>query len=146
MGRDFDIVVFGASGFTGKLVAEYLAGRAKSDPPRRLALAGRDLDKLATVRAEAGLAAETPLLRADSADADLLAALVRASRVVLTTVGPYQLYGSPLVAACAEAGTHYVDLCGETAWMRAMIDAHHQQAKASGARIVFSCGFDFGSV
>jgi short subunit dehydrogenase-like uncharacterized protein len=142
MSREWDIAVFGASGFTGKLVAEYLAGRAKTDPPRRIALAGRDLHKLVAVRAEAGLAAETPLVRADSADPALLADLARRSRVVLTTVGPYQLYGAPLVAACAEAGTHYVDLCGETAWMRAMIDAHEKTAKASGARIVFSCGFD----
>jgi short subunit dehydrogenase-like uncharacterized protein len=79
---------------------------------------------------------------ADSANPASLADLARRSRVVLTTVGPYQLYGSPMVAACAEAGTHYVDLCGETAWMRAMIDAYERQAIASGARIVFSCGFD----
>ncbi|MDE3175746.1 MAG: saccharopine dehydrogenase NADP-binding domain-containing protein [Pseudomonadota bacterium] len=142
MSRDFDIALFGASGFTGKLTAEYLAGRANGDPPRRLALAGRDPDKLAAVRAEAGLPQDTPLVRADAADPSSLAELARRSQVVLTTVGPYQLYGSPLVAACAAAGTHYVDLCGETAWMRAMIDAREAQAKASGARIVFSCGFD----
>src|SRR5947209_7352460 len=140
--RDFDIAVYGASGFTGKLVCEYLAGRAKTDPPRRLALAGRDAAKLAAVRAEAGLPEDTPLVRADSSDPASLADLARRSRVVLTTVGPYQLYGSELVAACAQAGAHYVDLCGETAWMRAMIDAHEARAKASGARIVFSCGFD----
>jgi short subunit dehydrogenase-like uncharacterized protein len=140
MSRDFDIALFGASGFTGKLVAEYFAGRQATDPPRRLALAGRDLDKLAAVQAELGLSAE--LVRADSDDPASLADLARRARVVLTTVGPYQLYGSGLVAACAEAGTHYVDLCGEVAWMRAMIDAHEARAKASGARIVFSCGFD----
>ena len=142
MGRDFDIAVFGATGFTGKLAAEYLAGRAGSDPPRRLALAGRDLGKLAAARAESGLPKDTPLLRADSGDPSSLADLARRSRVILTTVGPYQLFGSTLVATCAAAGTHYVDLCGETAWMREMIDAHEAQAKASGARIVFSCGFD----
>jgi short subunit dehydrogenase-like uncharacterized protein len=142
MEREFDIAVFGASGFTGKLVAEYLAQRDKTDPPRRWALAGRDLDKLAAVRAEAGARAETPLVRANSDDPASLADLARRSRVVLTTVGPYQLYGAPLVAACAEAGTDYVDLCGETAFMRAMIDAHDAKAKQSGARIVFSCGFD----
>ena len=142
MSREFDIAVFGASGFTGKLVAEYLAGRADSRPPRRLALAGRDREKLVAVRAQTGLPENTPLVCADSGDLSSLADLARRSRVVLTTVGPYQTYGSPLVAACAAAGTHYVDLCGETAWMRAMIDAHEAQAKASGARIVFSCGFD----
>ena len=142
MARDFDIVVYGASGFTGKLVADYLASRAKSDPPRRWALAARNLEKLAEVRAASGAPDDTPLLRAESHDAASLAELARRSRVVLTTVGPYQLYGSALVAACAEAGTDYVDLCGETAWMRAMIDAHDAKAKASGARIVLSCGFD----
>ena len=140
MSRDFDIAIYGASGFTGKLVAEYLAGLAKSGPPRRVALAGRDAAKLAAVNAEIG--ADFPVIVADSADPASLADLARRTRVVLTTVGPYQLYGSPLVAACAQAGTHYVDLCGETAWMRAMIDAHERQAIASGARIVFSCGFD----
>ena len=142
MSREFDIALFGASGFTGKLVADYLAQRQKTDPPRRLVLAGRDLAKLAAVRDEAGLPEDTPLVRADSDDPAALADLARRSRVVLTTVGPYQLYGSALVAACAEAATHYVDLCGEVAWMRAMIDAHEATAKASGARIVFSCGFD----
>ena len=139
MSREFDIAIFGASGFTGKLVAEYFAQARRTDPPRRLALAGRDLAKLDAVRAEVGLPEDTPLVRADSDDP---AELARRSRVVLTTVGPYQLYGSALVAACAAAGTHYVDLCGEVAWMRAMIDAHEAAAKASGARIVFSCGFD----
>ena len=140
MSRDIDIAIYGASGFTGKLVAEYLAGLAPSEPRLRIALAGRDAAKLAAVNAEIG--AEFPVVVADSADPASLAALARRSRVVLTTVGPYQLYGSPMVAACAQAGTHYVDLCGETAWMRAMIDAYEPQAKASGARIVFSCGFD----
>ena len=142
MAREFDVAVFGASGFTGKLVAEYLAQRDKTDPPRRWALAGRNLEKLAAVRAAAGAGADTPLLRADSDDLASLAELARRSRVVLTTVGPYQLYGASLVAACAEAGTDYVDLCGEPLFMRAMIDAHDAKAKQSGARIVFSCGFD----
>ena len=140
MSREFDIAIYGASGFTGKLAAEYLAGLANKEPSRRVALAGRDASKLAAVNAEIG--AEFPIVVADSADPAALADLARRSRVVLTTVGPYQLHGSPLVAACAEAGTHYADLCGETAWMRQMIDAHERRAKASGARIVFSCGFD----
>ena len=142
MEREFDIALFGASGFTGRLVAQYLVARERTNPPLRWALAGRDPDKLAALRDEIGAGGEIALLRSDSNDAASLAALVRRCRVVLTTVGPYQLYGSPLVAACAEVGTDYVDLCGETAWMRAMIDAHHSSAKASGARIVFSCGFD----
>jgi len=140
MSREFDVAIYGASGFTGKLAAEYLAGLANREPSRRVALAGRDASKLAAVNAEIG--AEFPVVVADSADPASLADLARRSRVVLTTVGPYQLYGSSLVAACAEAGTHYADLCGETAWMRQMIDAHERRAKASGARIVFSCGFD----
>ena len=140
MARDFDIAIYGASGFTGKLVAEYLAGLAKTDPTLRLALAGRDAAKLAAVNAEIG--ADFPIVVADSGAQGALADLARRSRVVLTTVGPYQLYGSPLVAACVEAGTHYVDLCGETTWMRAMIDGHESQARLTGARIVFSCGFD----
>jgi short subunit dehydrogenase-like uncharacterized protein len=140
MSREFDIAIYGASGFTGKLVAEYLAGLVKSDPQLRVALAGRDAARLAAVNAEIGAA--FPVVVADSGDQGALADLARRSRVVLTTVGPYQLYGSPLVAACVEAGAHYVDLCGETAWMRAMIDGHEAQARSTGARIVFSCGFD----
>jgi short subunit dehydrogenase-like uncharacterized protein len=135
-----DVVVYGASGFTGRLVAEYLAERYPSG--LAWALAGRNLDKLARVRAEVGAPASTPLIAADGADRASLDALAKSAKVVLTTVGPYQLYGSDLVAACAAAGTDYVDLCGEPAWMRQMIDANDAAAKASGARIVFSCGFD----
>ena len=105
-------------------------------------MAGRNADKLSTVREEIGAPASTPLVVADSADADSLRALAESTRCVITTVGPYQLYGSDLVAACAEAGTDYVDLCGEPLWMRDMIAAHGERAKQSGARIVFSCGFD----
>jgi short subunit dehydrogenase-like uncharacterized protein len=140
--KPFDIVVFGAAGYTGRLVAEYLAGRPTDGVPLRWAMAGRNLDKLAAVRAEIGAPAPIPLLAADASDPASLAGLARSTTVVLTTVGPYQLYGSELVAACAAAGTHYVDLCGEPAWMRQMIDAHEAAARASGARIVFSCGFD----
>ena len=142
MTREFDVVVYGASGFTGKLVAEHIAHLGKTAPPLRWALAGRNAEKLAAVRAASGAPDDTTLLRAESHDAAALADLARRARVVLTTVGPYQLYGSPLVAACAAAGTDYVDLCGEPVWMRKMIDAHDSEAKASGARIVLSCGFD----
>ncbi|WP_010187586.1 saccharopine dehydrogenase family protein [Sphingomonas sp. PAMC 26605] len=136
--RDFDIIVYGATGFTGRLVAEYLTQIGA----QRWAMAGRSLSKLQEVRDLIGAPADTALLTANSDDPASLRALCERTQVVLTTVGPYQLYGSDLVAACAATGTAYVDLCGEPAWMREMIDAHHETAKASGARIVFSCGFD----
>lgn len=139
MDREFDVIVYGATGYTGKLVAEYLATR---DPAPRWAMAGRSREKLEAAREEAGVPADVPLIVADAADGEALAAMCRRTRVVLTTVGPYQLYGEPLLAACARTGTGYVDLCGEPAWMRAMIDRYDADAKASGARIVFSCGFD----
>ena len=140
MAKDFDIVVHGATGFTGRLVIEYLLARAPSG--LRWAMGGRSLDKLAAVRDAVGAPADTPLVVTDSASPDSLAALMARTRLVLTTVGPYQLYGSALVAACAQHGVDYVDLCGEPAWMRQMVDAHQAAAQASGARIVFSCGFD----
>jgi len=140
MQKEFDIVVHGATGFTGRLVIEYLL--ARGDTGLRWAMGGRSLDKLAAVRDEVGAPASTPLVVTDSADPASLAALMARTRLVLTTVGPYQLYGSALVQACAAHGVDYVDLCGEPAWMRQMIDAHHAAAQASGARIVFSCGFD----
>ncbi|PCD02620.1 saccharopine dehydrogenase [Sphingomonas spermidinifaciens] len=139
MDREFDVIVYGATGYTGKLVAEYLA---KRDPAPRWAMAGRSLTKLEAARAEVGAPADTPLIVAGADDPSALKAMCERTKVVLTTVGPYQLYGEPLVAAAAHTGTGYVDLCGEPAWMRAMIDKYDADAKASGARIVFSCGFD----
>ena len=141
--KPYDIVVHGATGYTGRLVAEVLLQRfpAGSGGPR-WAMGGRSLPKLQAVRDELGAPADTPLVVTDSADAASLQGLMAQTRLVLTTVGPYQLYGSALVAACADAGVDYVDLCGEPAWMRQMIDAHEATARASGARIVFSCGFD----
>jgi short subunit dehydrogenase-like uncharacterized protein len=138
----FDIVVYGATGFTGRLVAEYLAAHytGKDDP--KWAMAGRSLDKLASVRDAIGAPADTALIVADGGDAASLKAMVDQTRLVISTVGPYQLYGSDLVAACAALGTDYLDLCGEPLWMRKMIDAHEAAAKSSGARILFSCGFD----
>ena len=136
--RDYDIIVYGATGFTGRLVAEYLVRQGVT----RWAMAGRSRAKLEEVRDLIGAPADTPLVVADADDPASLTAMAQSTRVVLTTVGPYQLYGAPLVAACVAAGTAYVDLCGEPAWMRHMIDAHHAAAQASGARIVFSCGFD----
>jgi short subunit dehydrogenase-like uncharacterized protein len=138
----FDIIVYGATGFTGQLVAEYLAAHytGKGDP--KWAMAGRSRDKLASVRDSIGAPADTALIVADASDPVSLKAMVDQTRSVLTTVGPYQLYGSDLVAACAATGTDYLDLCGEPVWMRQMIDAHQAIAQSSGARIVFSSGFD----
>jgi short subunit dehydrogenase-like uncharacterized protein len=140
--KEFDIVVHGATGFTGRLVIEYLLKQYPAGSGVRWAMGGRSAGKLAQVRDELKAPADTPLVVTDSADAASLQALMARTRLVLTTVGPYQLYGNELVAACAQSGVDYVDLCGEPAWMRKMIDAHEAQAQASGARIVFSCGFD----
>ena len=142
--RDFDIVLFGATGFTGALTAEYLARNAPAG--LRWALAGRNPEKLAKVRAD--LAAIDPaladleLLAADVTDAASLADVAARARVVITTVGPYLTYGEPLVAACAEAGTDYVDLTGEPEFVDRMYVAHHETAQRTGARIVHACGFD----
>ena len=142
MTKPFDLVVHGATGFTGRLVVEYLLQRYPVGSSLRWAMGGRSAEKLAAVRDELGAPADTPLVVTDTSNPASLQALMGCTRLVLTTVGPYQLYGNELVAACAKAGVDYVDLCGEPAWMRRMIDAHEAQAKASGARIVFSCGFD----
>lgn len=139
--RDLDIVVYGATGFVGKLLADYLARNAPADV--RIGLAGRSLDKLTAVRSTLGPAAAAwPLIAADAADTAALSALVARTRVVATTVGPYAKYGLPLVRACADQGTDYVDLTGEVLFARESIDANDERAKASGARIVHSCGFD----
>lgn len=138
----FDLVVYGATGFTGQLVAEYLAAHYKGDGNLKWAMAGRSNDKLAAVRDAIGAPADTPLIVADGSDPASLKAMIDQTKSVISTVGPYQLYGSELVAACAVTGTDYLDLCGEPVWMRQMIDAHEAAAKASGARIIFSCGFD----
>jgi len=137
--REYDIVVYGASGFTGRLVAEYLQTAYGND--LRWAMAGRSEDKLAAVREEIG-ADSADILTANAQDYDSLLALARRTRAVITTVGPYQLYGEPLVRACVEAETDYADLCGEPAWMADIIADYATGARASGARIVLSCGFD----
>ncbi|MGY6555492.1 MAG: saccharopine dehydrogenase family protein [Wenzhouxiangella sp.] len=139
----YDLVLLGATGFTGRLVAEYLLERHGADGEFKWALAGRSLDKLESVRSELGAAAASlPLLIADSHDRASLDALVAQARAVCSTVGPYALYGSELVAACAASGTDYCDLTGEVPWMRQMLDAHEATAIESGARIVHCCGFD----
>ena len=138
----FDLIVFGATGFTGRLVAEYLNTHYGVGGEVAWAMAGRSPDKLADVRREIGAPASVPLCAADASDPAAMAALVRQARVVITTVGPYQRHGQALVEACAQAGTDYVDLCGEPGWMAQMIPQLEAPARASGARIVFSCGFD----
>ena len=141
--REFDIVVYGATGYTGRLVAEHFV-REYGDRPDapKWAMAGRSLTKLQEVRDKIGAPAATPLVVADADDPASLEAMCNRTRVILTTVGPYQLYGDALVAACVMTGTDYADLCGEPGWMREQIDLHHEAAKASGARICFSSGFD----
>lgn len=138
----FDIVVYGATGFTGQLVAEYLAAHYTGESDPKWAMAGRSLDKLASVRDAIGAPADTALIVADASNAASLQAMIDQTKSVVTTVGPYLLYGNELVAACAASGTDYFDLCGETPWMRRIIDAHEAAAQRSGARIVFSCGYD----
>ncbi|WP_334655080.1 saccharopine dehydrogenase family protein [Sphingomonas panaciterrae] len=140
MTTDFDVIVYGATGYTGRLVAEYIALTYPAGV--RWAMAGRSLSKLEEVRGEMGISADVPLVTANADDPASLRAMCERTKVVISTVGPYQLYSSDLVAACAATGTAYVDLCGEPAWMRQMIDAHDAEAKRTGARIVFSCGFD----
>lgn len=138
----FDIVVYGATGFTGQLVAEYLTQHYKSDKTLKWAMAGRSLGKLKAVRDAIGAPGNTPLIVADASDAASLRVMAEQTMSVITTVGPYQLYGEELLAACVATGTDYFDLCGEPIWMRQMIDKYEAAAKESGARIVFSCGFD----
>ena len=141
--RTFDIVVWGATGFTGALVAEYLLAQYGLGGDLRWAIAGRSQEKLDSVKAEVGAdAADLATRVADSFDEESLAAMTASTKVVITTVGPYAQYGSPLVAACVANGTHYCDLAGEAQWIRRMIDTHHDAAVASGARIVNCCGFD----
>ena len=139
---DFDIIIYGATGFTGRLVVEYMLTREPEVPQVRWAMAGRSADKLAAVRDEVGAPTDTPLIVADADQPETLDDLVRQTRCVLSTVGPYTHYGEPLVAACARNGTDYVDLSGEVLWMKDMIEHYGSAARASGARIVHSCGFD----
>jgi len=141
--RELDVIVYGATGFTGQLVAEYLVREYGVGRDLRWAIAGRSEGKLEQLRNRLGDAVATlPIIVADSNDGDALTSMAARTRVVLTTVGPYALYGSKLVAACVGAGTDYCDLAGEVQWIRKMIDAHQAGASESGARIVHCCGFD----
>ena len=129
MKRDFDLIVYGATGYTGRLIAEYLATSYRGDDAPSWAIAGRSTDKLQKVRADIGAPDDLPLVKADAAEPASLRSMCERAAVIITTVGPYQLHGPELVAACAATGTAYVDLCGEPAWMPCMIDAHHEEAK-----------------
>lgn len=138
--RDLDIVIYGASGYAGKLTAEYLA---KSGIRIRVALAGRSAERLDAVRQALGANAQNwPLIVADLSEPATLRAMAARTRVVISTVGPYSHYGLPVVAACVAAGTDYADLTGEVPFVRKSIDLYHEQAVGNGARIVHSCGFD----
>ena len=138
--RTYDVVVFGATSFVGQILCRYLLDRVGNDGRVRWAIAGRNAAKLSSVANDIGLAVDQ--IVADAADAEALSDLVRSTRVVVSTVGPYALYGSELVASAAAAGTDYCDLTGEPQWIRQMIDDHEYAAVESGARIVHSCGFD----
>ncbi|WP_454084427.1 saccharopine dehydrogenase family protein [Georgenia sp. Marseille-Q6866] len=138
--RTLDVVVYGASGFVGRLVAEYLAEHA---PGTRVGLAGRSRERLEQVRDGLGpVAAAWPVVVADAEDDAALAELAASTRVVVTTVGPYSRHGMPLARACAEAGTHYADLAGEVLFIHETSQRLHETARRTGARIVHSCGFD----
>ena len=140
--REFDVVIYGASGYTGKLVAEYMHQHYGDDESIKYAIAGRNKEKLEAVKHDLGLSSDISILEVDSTDAESLDNMTSIAKCILTTVGPYQLYGSQLVESCAKNGTDYVDLTGEPGWMYEMINAHKGTAQKSGARIVFSCGFD----
>jgi len=141
--RQHDLIVWGASGFTGRLVVEYLFSNYPPGSGLRWAVGGRNTEKLRQVLADSGGdEAGVPVVIADSGNADSMRELAESSKVILSTVGPYARFGSMLVSACAQSGTHYCDLAGEPHWIRQMIDLYHETAKQSGARIVHSCGFD----
>ncbi len=138
--RAHDIVVFGATSFVGQILCGYLVDRHGTDGELSWAIAGRNAQKLDSVAAETG--ADVSRIVADAADDEALAAMCASTRLVISTVGPYALYGSKLVAAVADAGIDYVDLTGEPQWQQRMIDAHHERATETGARLVHACGFD----
>ena len=143
MSQIFDVVVFGATSFVGQLICRYLVEDVLAERPLQWAMAGRSEEKLKATREALGeTAQQTPLIIADARDDEALRALCAQTRVVLSTVGPYALYGEPLLKACVEAGVDYCDLTGEVQWMRAMLERYEVVAQASGARVVHCCGFD----
>ncbi len=142
MARTYDVIVYGSTGYTGCLVAEHLLKTYGAAGDLKWAMAGRSESKLKDVRKEIGAPDSLPLVVADSSNAASLAAMAEQTQALITTAGPYQLYGDGVVAACAKAGTDYVDLTGESNWIADKMKLHEAEAKASGARLVFSCGFD----
>ena len=140
--KKYDFIVYGATGFTGKLVVEYLVERYLGNPEIKWALAGRNLEKLKSVAKSKNVPDDICLFTADSNDKTSVENLVSKTRCILTVVGPYQLYGNNIIESCAKSGTDYVDLCGEPGWMHEIINELSDISKESGSRIVFSCGFD----
>ena len=140
--KNFDVVIYGASGFTGKLVAEYMHKQYGQDESISWAIAGRSKEKLTAVKEAIGISHDVPLLIVDSNNESSIADMAQQTKCVLTTVGPYQLYGLNIIKQCVMHGTDYVDLCGEPGWMHEMINEYSAQAQETGSRIVFSCGFD----
>ncbi len=140
--KSIDVVIYGATGFTGKLVVEYMQEKYGKDEGVSWAIAGRSEEKLNAVREDLKVGSNVSQLLVDSNDADSIASMVQQAKCVLTTVGPYQLYGAKILQQCVIHGVDYVDLCGEPGWMHEMINEYSDQAKETGARIVFSCGFD----
>jgi short subunit dehydrogenase-like uncharacterized protein len=139
---EFDFVVYGATGFTGKLVVEYLQAKYSDNNEINWAMAGRSLEKLNQVKTDLGVSNSVKILEVNSNDQASIEKMMEMTDCVLTTVGPYQLYGNEIVKSCVETGTDYVDLCGEPGWMHEIISKYNDKAKETGARIVFSCGFD----
>ena len=140
--KEYDFVVYGATGFTGKLVVEYLVHKYSNNSQIKWALAGRNLDKLESVAVSKNVPEGTGLLEVDSNNIASIEEMISKTKCVLTTVGPYQLYGNDIVSACAKSGIDYVDLCGEPGWMHEKINELTETARETGSRIVFSCGFD----
>ena len=140
--KEYDFVVYGATGFTGKLVVEYLVHKYSNNSQIKWALAGRNLQKLESVAVSKNVPEGTGLLEVDSNNIASIEEMISKTKCVLTTVGPYQLYGNDIVSACAKSGIDYVDLCGEPGWMHEKINELTETARETGSRIVFSCGFD----
>ena len=140
--KSLDVVIYGATGFTGKLVVEYMQENYGNDESVSWAIAGRSEEKLKAVSEDLKVGSSVPHLLVDSNDTDSIESMVKQTKCVLTTVGPYQLYGAKILQQCVIHGVDYVDLCGEPGWMHEMINEYSNQAKETGARIVFSCGFD----
>ena len=139
----FDLIIFGATSFVGQLLCRYLNDQYGVDGDIKWAAAGRSLPKLETLKNSLGVKAKTlTLLTADAADETALTNLCKQTNVIISTVGPYALFGEPLVKVCADTGTDYCDLTGEVQWVNRMIKRYEKKAQQTGARIVHCCGFD----